>query len=68
MLAPSYLDHFYLTPPPGGSSTSWADLEAHAASCPGFNRFTSPDMHVCAFSRTAILFKVNTAASCGSLF
>jgi hypothetical protein len=34
-------------------------LEARAASSPGFTRFTSPDLHVCAFSSTAILFKVS---------
>jgi hypothetical protein len=60
-LSPAYLDHFYLKTPPNSSSGggSWADVESRAAGCPGFTRFTSPDLHVRTFSSTAILYKVS---------
>lgn len=44
----------------GGGGVSWSGVEAKAAGCPGFTRFTSPDLHVRAFSSTAILFKAST--------
>jgi hypothetical protein len=70
-LCPGYLDAFYLTAPPsadvgagGTGQLSWAQLEAQASAQPGFVRFTSPDLHVRAFSSTAILFKVCAAPWC----
>ncbi|KAF6255359.1 hypothetical protein COO60DRAFT_1535876 [Scenedesmus sp. NREL 46B-D3] len=54
---PHYLDHFYCTAPPGAAS-SWMELEHRVQQLPGFERFTSPSLHVRACSASAILFNV----------
>ncbi len=61
VLHPAYLDRFYCSAPPGSPGSSWAQLEARAAATPGFQRFTSPSLHVRAFSATAILFYVSAS-------
>jgi len=51
-LHPAYLEHYYTTAPAGAGS-SWMQLDAAAEGTPGFTRFTSPSLHVRAFSSSA---------------
>jgi hypothetical protein len=58
---PEYLEQYYTTAPPGVDK-SWLQLDALAQASAGFNRFTSPSMHVRVFASTAILYHVSVTA------